>query len=149
MIAHDNYKYNDMTQFPPQCFAAAVKADLIVHEMTEFRSAGAGTIGANGEPFIAEPFDRVCQCVFVVVDDGVAIRLLIAGEKQTVEREGLGIRGGRFFLQKAAECADFFGCECGEFFFEDHRGRISSVQLSGQRNFIRFAHPRECRALLS
>ena len=61
-------------------------------------------------PFLApEPLERIADHLLVVVDDGVAVRRLVAGEAQRVERQRIGVGRRPLLLDQAAEHPDLDG----------------------------------------
>jgi len=52
---------------------------------------------------------RIADGRLVVVDDGVAVGRLVAGEPQRVEAEGVGLGGRALLLEQAPEDPDLGG----------------------------------------
>lgn len=73
--------------------------------------AAIGAAGGSGEAVLLESAQGVANGVFIELHDGVAIRFLIAGIDERVERERIVLGSGDVFFDEGAEGAGFVGGE--------------------------------------
>ena len=80
-------------------------------EMPILDRPAARTAREAHELALAEPLDRGTDRRLVVGDDWIAVRRLVAGRPQRVQRERVGIRRRPLLLDHAAEDADLGGIQ--------------------------------------
>jgi Swiss Army Knife protein, DSP-PTPase phosphatase domain len=85
------------------------EADRLVEELAILGSAAPGTAGEACPAAPGEPLERLVDLPFVVRDDRVAVRGLVAGEPQRVEREWVLVGRRPLFLEQAAEDSQLDG----------------------------------------
>ena len=79
----------------------------IVEGMTVFGDSGGGLGNEKGELFQTERFESRGDGVFVQVENGRAVTLLVAGVDEGIESQRVDVGCGRFLLDEAAEYAGF------------------------------------------
>src|SRR5271165_7451213 len=84
----------------------AMKIVEFVHPVLVFRYAGIAA-GAADQRLISQGTYSLPNRRFVQREDRVAIRFLVAGVQQCVQRERIVLRGGDFFFDEAAKYANF------------------------------------------
>ena len=97
---HEHAEHRDLVVREPE---------RVLHELPVLDGAAAL---ARGEPrplLAPEPLQRVADRLLVVVDDGVAVRRLVAGEAQRVQRQRVGVGRRPLLLDQAAEHPDLDG----------------------------------------
>ena len=83
--------------------------ERLLHELAILDGA-ASLAGGEPRPLLApEPLQRVADRLLVVVDNGVAVRGLIAGEPEGVQRQRIGVGRRALLLDQAPEDADLDG----------------------------------------
>ena len=83
--------------------------ERLLHELPVLHRAAA-LARREPRPLLApEPLQRVADRLLVVVDDGVAVRRLVAGEAERVERQRVGVGRRSLLLDQAAEHPDLDG----------------------------------------
>ena len=84
-------------------------AHRLVEEVPELRGAASRPARQPQPALAVQPLERLADRRVVVLDDGVAVRGLVAREPQRVERERIGVRRRPLLLDQAAEDAKLGG----------------------------------------
>ncbi len=83
--------------------------ERVLHELAVLDAAAALT-RREPRPLLApEALQRLADRLLVVVDDGLAVRRLVAGEPQRVQRQRVGVGRRSLLLDQAAEHPDLDG----------------------------------------
>jgi len=87
---------------------AAIEIEGLLKRVGVFCDAAVSGIGRAGEAFLLERAKRGADGVFIERHYGLAIRFLIAGVDERVERKRIVFGRGDFFFDERAEYAGFF-----------------------------------------
>ena len=87
---------------------AAIEIEGFLQRVGVFGDAAVRSVRGTGEAFVLERAERGADGVLVERHDGFAIRFLITGVYERVERKRIVFRRGDFFFDERAEYARFF-----------------------------------------
>jgi len=88
-----------------------VERERAVEQVAELRGPAAGPAREPRPAAVAEPVQRLADLVLVEIEDRVAVRRLVAGEPERVERERILVRCRPLLLDEAAQHAQLDGVQ--------------------------------------
>src|SRR6185503_18727560 len=88
-----------------------VEAERLVKQVPVLRRAAACAAGEPDPAPARQPLERLADGAFVELDDGIAVRRLVAGESKRVEAERVLVRGGALLLDQRTQHADLLGSQ--------------------------------------
>ena len=87
----------------------AGEAERLLEQLTVFHRAAAWPARESRPLLAPEPLQRLTDRRLVVVDDGITVRRLVAGEAKRVQGQGVGVGRRPLLLDQAAEHPDLDG----------------------------------------
>ena len=96
----------------------AEQGDFVAVEIEDFREAvfelGDAAVGGGRacEALLAQRMERAADGVFIEIHDWIAIRFLVGGVQDGVQRKRVILGRGDFFFDERAQDASFYGSQC-------------------------------------